>query len=118
MSDEQAFRANVKDIYFDYDKYDVRNDDESVLSQDAAFLKSHPDLKVVIGGYCDERGSDEYNLGLGQNRAASAQKVLVATGIPASRIRVISYGKEKPSCTDNTETCWQENRRAGFSLDR
>ena len=118
MSDEEAFRANVKDVFFDYDKYSVRNNDESVLSQDAAFLKSHPAMKVVIGGYCDERGSDEYNLGLGQNRAATAQKTLIASGIDASRIRVVSYGKEKPFCSDETESCWQQNRRAGFALDR
>ena len=118
MSEEEQFRANVKDIYFDYDKYSVRGGDEPVLSQDAAFLKSHPEMKVVIGGYCDERGSDEYNLGLGQSRAASAEKALVTAGIPAGRIRVISYGKEKPFCTDDTESCWQQNRRAGFALDR
>jgi peptidoglycan-associated lipoprotein len=118
MSEEEQFRANVKDIFFDYDKYNVRNGDESVLSQDAAFLKSHPEMKIVIGGYCDERGSDEYNLGLGQNRAASAQKSLVASGIDADRIRVISYGKEKPFCSDDTESCWQQNRRAAFALDR
>lgn len=118
LSEEEAFRANVKDIFFDYDKYNLRNNDEAVLSQDAAFLKSHPEVRVVIGGYCDERGSDEYNISLGQNRAGSAQKMLIASGIAANRIRVISYGKEKPFCTDETESCWQENRRAGFALDR
>lgn len=118
MSEEEEFRANVKDVFFDYDKYSVRGGDESVLSQDAAFLKNHPDLKVVIGGYCDERGSDEYNLGLGQNRAVSAQKVLIASGIAPGRVRVVSYGKEKPFCTDDRESCWQQNRRAGFALDR
>jgi len=118
MTEEQEFKANVKDIFFDYDKYGVRNIDETVLSQDAAFLKSHPDMKVMIGGYCDERGSNEYNLALGQNRADSAQKMLIADGISANRIRIISYGKEKLFCTDATESCWQENRRAGFSLDR
>jgi peptidoglycan-associated lipoprotein len=118
MTEEQEFQANVKDVFFDYDKYNVRTGDESVLSHDAEFLKSHPDMRVVIGGYCDERGSDEYNLGLGQNRASAAQKELVASGIPANRVRVISYGKEKPFCTDASDPCMQENRRAGFSLDR
>lgn len=118
VTEEQEFRANVKDIFFDYDKFNVRNSDDAILSQDAAFLKSHPGVKVVIGGYCDERGSNEYNLALGQNRADSAQKTLIADGISANRIRVISYGKERPFCTDATESCWQENRRAGFSLDR
>lgn len=118
MTEEQLFQANVKDIFFDYDKYNLRNTDQSVLSQDAAFLKSHPEMKVVIGGYCDERGSNEYNLALGENRADTAQKMLLASGIPPSRIRVVSYGKEKPFCSDETESCWQENRRAGFALDR
>lgn len=118
LSDEELFRTNIKDVYFDYDKYSVRTGDENVLSQDAAFLKSHPTMKIVIGGYCDERGSNEYNLALGENRATSAQKALVSSGINASRIRVVSYGKEKPFCNDETESCWQENRRAGFSLDR
>lgn len=118
MTEEEEFRANVKDVFFAYDKYDVRSTDASVLSQDAAFLKAHPEIKVVIGGYCDERGSDEYNLALGQNRAASALKALINSGIDAKRIRVVSYGKEKPFCTDNTEMCWQQNRRAGFAMDR
>jgi peptidoglycan-associated lipoprotein len=118
LSEEEIFRQHVKDIFFDYDKYSVRNGDESVLSQDAAFLKSHPAMKVVIGGYCDERGSDEYNVALGQSRASSTEKLLVNSGVDANRIRVISYGKEKPFCTDDNESCWQENRRAGFALDR
>jgi peptidoglycan-associated lipoprotein len=118
MTEEQQFKAGVKDVFFDYDKFTVRNNDEAVLTQDAAFLKSHPDMKVLIGGYCDERGSNEYNVALGQNRADSAQKLLIGNGIDASRIRVISYGKEKPFCSDASESCWQENRRAGFSLDR
>lgn len=118
MTEDQLFQANVKDIFFDYDKYNLRNTDEAVLSMDAAFLKSHPEMKVVIGGYCDERGSDEYNIALGQNRADSAQKMLIASGIAPSRIRVVSFGKEKPFCSDETESCWQQNRRAGFALDR
>ncbi len=118
MTEEQQFKAGVKDVFFDYDKFKVRNSDEAVLSQDAAFLRSHPGMKVIIGGYCDERGSNEYNLALGQSRADSAQKILIANGVDANRIRVISYGKEKPFCSEATDSCWQENRRAGFSLDR
>ncbi len=117
MSAEEAFRANMRDIFFDYDKYNVRNDAENTLSRDAAFLSSHPGLKIVIGGYCDERGSDEYNLALGQNRAAYTEKALIADGVEANRIRIVSYGKEKPFCTQDSESCWQQNRRAGFSLD-
>jgi peptidoglycan-associated lipoprotein len=88
------------------------------LSKDAAYLNSHSNIKIVIGGYCDERGSDEYNLALGQNRADAAKNALVTAGVSASRIRVVSYGKEKPFCSESTEDCWQQNRRAGFSMDR
>ena len=87
-------------------------------SRDASYLVSHPEIKIVIGGYCDERGSNEYNLALGQNRADAAKNALVTAGVAANRIRVISYGKEKPFCTESTEECWQHNRRAGFTLDR
>ena len=118
MSEDELFRNNVKDVFFAYDKYDVLSSDANILSQDAAFLKAHPEIKVVIGGYCDERGSDEYNLALGQNRAAAALKALINSGVDAKRIRVVSYGKEKPFCNDNTESCWQQNRRAGFAMDR
>jgi len=117
MTAEEEFKANVQDIFFDYDSYDIRSDAQSTLSHDASYLASHPNVKIVIGGYCDERGSDEYNLALGQNRADSAKKALVNAGVAADRIRVISYGKEKPFCTESTEQCWQLNRRAGFSMD-
>jgi len=118
MSAEEEFKANVSDIFFDYDAYDVRPDAQTTLSKDAAYLTSHPDIKIVIGGYCDERGSNEYNVALGQNRADAAKNALVTAGVAASRIRVISYGKEKPFCTESTEACWQQNRRAGFSIDQ
>jgi peptidoglycan-associated lipoprotein len=118
MSAEEEFKAHVQDIFFDYDKYDVRSDAQATLSRDASYLVSHPNAKILIGGYCDERGSNEYNLALGQNRADSAKKALINAGVAASRIRVISYGKEKPFCTESTEACWQQNRRAGFTLDR
>lgn len=118
ISEEDLFRQNVHPIFFDYDKYSIRNDAQGTLSQDASFLESHPDLKVVVGGYCDERGSDEYNMALGQNRAQSAKAALVNAGIPAARIRVISYGKEKQFCNAETDSCWQQNRRDGFDLDQ
>jgi peptidoglycan-associated lipoprotein len=118
MSAEEDFKAHVQDIFFDYDTYDIRTDAQATLSRDAAYLGSHPDVKIVIGGYCDERGSNEYNLALGQNRADAAKNALVTAGVAASRIRVVSYGKEKPFCTESTEECWQQNRRAGFTLDR
>jgi len=118
MSAEEAFKANVQDIFFDYDSYDVRSDAQTTLSHDASYLASNPNIKIVIGGYCDERGSDEYNLALGQNRANAAKNALVTAGVAADRIRVISYGKEKPFCSESTEACWQQNRRAGFSMDQ
>jgi peptidoglycan-associated lipoprotein len=118
MSAEEEFKANVQDIFYDYDTYSIRADAQATLSKDASYLVSHPDVKFVIGGYCDERGSNEYNLALGQNRADAAKNALVTAGVAASRIRVISYGKEKPFCTESTEDCWQQNRRAGFSIDK
>jgi peptidoglycan-associated lipoprotein len=118
MSSEEEFKANVQDIFYDYDSADIRPDGQSTLSKDASYLASHPDIKIVIGGYCDERGSNEYNIGLGQNRADAARSALVSAGVAANRIRTISYGKEKPFCTESTEECWQQNRRAGFSMDR
>jgi peptidoglycan-associated lipoprotein len=118
VSPEQEFKANVQDAFFDYDAYDIRSDAQTVLSRDASWLAAHPEIKVVIGGYCDERGSNEYNLALGQNRASAAKNALVTAGVAATRIRVISYGKEKPFCSESTEECWQQNRRAGFTLDR
>ncbi len=118
ISPEEEFKANMQDIFFDYDTADIRADAQAVLSKDAAYLNSRPQMKIVIGGYCDERGSNEYNLALGQNRAEAAKSALVNAGVGANRIRVISYGKEKPFCAESTEDCWQQNRRGGFSLDR
>jgi peptidoglycan-associated lipoprotein len=118
MSEEDEFKSQVQDAFFDYDTYDIRSDAQGVLAKDASFLVSHPDIKVVIGGFCDERGSNEYNLALGQNRADAAKNALVQAGVAANRIRVVSYGKEKPFCSESTEECWQLNRRAGFTIDR
>ena len=88
------------------------------LAQDASFLAAHPTLKVVVGGYCDDRGSAEYNLALGENRANAAKQALVNGGVGPDRIRTVSYGKEKQFCTEHNESCWQQNRRAQFSIDR
>ncbi len=118
LTDEELFSQNVKDIYFDYDKDTVRSQDEAVVDADAAFLKAHPGMKILIGGHCDERGSAEYNLALGETRAENMQRALVADGIPASRIRSVTFGKEKPFCTEETESCWQENRRDHLTLDK
>ena len=116
MNAEEEFRNNVHDVFFDYDKYGLRGDAQSTLQHDASYLASHPGVKVLIGGYCDERGSDEYNLALGEDRATSAQKALVNAGIAANRIHVVSYGKEKQFCSQDTESCFQQNRRAAFSM--
>jgi peptidoglycan-associated lipoprotein len=115
---DAVFHQNVKDIFFDYDSYDIRSDAQSTISQDANFLNQHPALKVVIGGYCDERGSTEYNLALGENRANAAKQALVTAGVSPDRLRTVSYGKEKQFCTEHDESCWQLNRRAQFSLDK
>ena len=118
MSDDAAFRQNVQDVFFDYDSYDISGTNQSVVSKDAAYLTAHPGIKVVIGGYCDERGSTEYNLALGENRASAVKKSLIADGVGADRIRTVSYGKEKQFCSEHDESCWQQNRRGQFSIDR
>jgi peptidoglycan-associated lipoprotein len=118
LSAEEEFKANVQDIFFDYDGYEVRDAEKAKLAHDASYLNAHPDTRVVIGGYCDERGSNEYNLALGQKRADAVKDALVTAGVAANRIRVISYGKEKPFCSESTEECWQSNRRGGFTVDR
>jgi peptidoglycan-associated lipoprotein len=115
---ETEFEQNVKPVFFDYDSYSVRPDAQQTITQDASFLQSHPDAKILIAGYCDDRGSAEYNLALGQNRANSAKTALTQAGVDASRIRTISYGKEKQFCTEENESCWQQNRRAQFTLDQ
>jgi len=115
---DAAFHAAVQDAFFDYDSYDLRADAKQAVAQAAAFLAQHPTIRVGIGGYCDERGSAEYNVALGENRANSAKTALVNAGVAASRIRVVSYGKERQFCTESTEACYQENRRAQFTIDR
>jgi len=113
---EELFERDVKDAYFDYDKADIRSDARDALSQTAQFLRSYPQLKVAIEGHCDERGSTEYNLALGDRRAASAKQFLVSLGIPADRMQTVSYGKERPFCTASDEACYKQNRRAHFVM--
>jgi peptidoglycan-associated lipoprotein len=113
-TDEELFSRSVKDVFFDYDKYDVRPDQQAALQGDAQFLAQHPTMRFTIEGHCDERGSTEYNLALGDNRANAVKSALVQAGVSADRIRTISYGKEKPFCTESNEQCWQENRRGHF----
>ena len=114
LTDEQMFAQNVKDIYFDYDKSDVRPDQQASIQADVAFLQQHPNITFTIEGHCDERGSTEYNLALGDSRASSVKNALVSGGIGADRIKTVSFGKEKPFCTESNEACWQQNRRGHF----
>ncbi|MGA3056045.1 MAG: peptidoglycan-associated lipoprotein Pal [Candidatus Korobacteraceae bacterium] len=113
-TDEQLFSENMKDVFYDYDSYDISAQYQQVLQADTRFLKQHPNMKFTIEGHCDERGSTEYNLALGDNRANAAKQVLAQLGISADHMRTISYGKEKPFCTESNESCWQQNRRAHF----
>ena len=116
---ESRVNSDLQDAYFDYDRNDIRGDARDALTHDAAALKSiladFPNASIVLEGHCDERGSAEYNLGLGDRRASSAKDFLIQLGVPGDRVRTISYGKERPVCTDATEECWQKNRRVHFS---
>lgn len=111
-SEQELFNQNMKTAYFDFDKSDIRPDAQQALQSDADFLKQHPDIKFTFEGNCDERGSEEYNLGLGQRRADAAKKFLTDNGISGDNITTISYGKDRPVCTDHNEECWQKNRSA------
>lgn len=115
----ERIARDIQDAYFDFDKSDIREDARSVLTQNADKLKTifseYPNGTVTIEGHADERGSAEYNLGLGDRRAIAAKDFLVQLGVPADRLRTLSYGKERPQCTDATEDCWQKNRRAHFT---
>lgn len=111
VSDENLFSQSVKDVYFDYDKADIRGDQQSSVQADAQFLNLHANVNFTVEGHCDERGSTEYNLALGDQRASTVKSALTAAGVSASRIKTISYGKEKPFCAESNEACWQQNRR-------
>jgi peptidoglycan-associated lipoprotein len=111
VTDQDLFSQSVKDVYFDYDKADIRGDQQASVQADAQFLSQHSNISFTIEGHCDERGSTEYNLALGDQRASAVKNALTAAGVNASRIKTISYGKEKPFCTESNEACWQQNRR-------
>jgi peptidoglycan-associated lipoprotein len=111
---EFAAVADLKDIHFDFDKYDIRPGDAKTLDGNAGWLKSNPSHLVLIEGHCDERGTNEYNLALGERRAKSTMNYLVSQGVQASRITIISYGEERPVCNEHNEECWAKNRRAHF----
>ena len=110
----ELFEQNVKDAYFDFNKSDIRSDARANLAKTAEFLRSYPQVRVTIEGHCDERGSTEYNIGLGERRAQAAKNYLISLGISADRMDTVSWGKERPFCTEHDESCWQQNRRAHF----
>jgi peptidoglycan-associated lipoprotein len=118
LSDEEIFRRSVKDAFFGYDTAAVASDQKEVIAANAAFFQQHPNLKIQIEGHCDERGSEEYNLALGVSRAEAAKKILAQHGISPERVNTLSYGKEKPFCTQDNEQCWSQNRRDHFVLQR
>jgi len=113
---EFAPEPQLPDIYFDFDKSAIRPDDAKVLQASAEWLNGHADRTVLIEGHCDERGTEAYNLALGDRRAHATRDFLVAHGVIARRINVISYGKEQPQCSEHNEECWSLNRRAHFVL--
>jgi peptidoglycan-associated lipoprotein len=112
ISDSEFFSHNIKDAFFDYDQYNIRDDARAALQADARVLRERPGIRVTIEGHCDERGSEKYNLALGDRRANAAKDFLVSQGIDGSRIDTISYGKERNVCEQHNEECWQLNRRA------
>ena len=116
VTTEQLFTQNVKDILFDYDKADLKPDQLPVLQTNATWLKSNPNVRFTIEGHCDDRGSEEYNIGLGDRRANAVKEYLVSQGLAAARMNIVSYGEERPICRDQSEECFARNRRAAFTL--
>jgi len=116
-SDDELFARNVRDVYFDYDKWQIRPDQVATIQTNAAFLSQHPNINLTVEGHCDERGSVEYNLALGVKRATVLREALVDAGVNPANVATTSYGKEKPACTEHNESCWQENRRGHFTHD-
>jgi len=110
----ELFEQNVRDAFFDFNKSDIRADARENLAKTAEFLRSYKQIRVTIEGHCDERGSTEYNIGLGERRAQAAKNYLISLGITADRMDTVSWGKERPFCGEHTEDCWQQNRRAHF----
>ena len=104
----------IGDVYFDLDKYDLKDDARERLARNAAFMRENPQMKFMVEGHCDERGTNEYNLALGERRANGATSYLASLGIDGSRLRTISYGEERPACLEHNEGCWWKNRRATF----
>ncbi len=114
LNDYLVKQGLLGDVFFDYDKADLRDDARERLSKNADWLRSHPEFEVTLEGHCDERGTNEYNLALGARRSGSARDYIISLGVASGRIRSISYGEERPQCTSSTESCWGMNRRAHF----
>jgi peptidoglycan-associated lipoprotein len=118
----QSLIDRIQDVYFDYNKHNLTPEAEGTLQADAKtlreILKDYPTYKLTVEGFCDERGSDEYNIALGDQRAKNAEEFLERLGLPASQLRTVSFGKEKPVCTEHTESCWQRNRRAHITQEQ
>ncbi len=112
---DQLFLEEVGDAYFDYDSAEIRADAKDVLRRDAEFFKRYPTMRITIEGHCDERGSTEYNLALGDRRANAVKQYLISLGIPGDRLNTVSYGKEKPFCMEASEACYAKNRRGHFA---
>jgi peptidoglycan-associated lipoprotein len=106
--------AALRDVYFDFDRYEIRTGDKGTLDENAKWLKTNQSALLLIEGHADERGTNEYNLALGERRAKATRDYLVSVGIEAGRITVISYGEERPTCTDKADACYTKNRRAHF----
>ena len=117
-TEEQMFLRSVQDVFFDYDSFALRPEATQSLATAAQFLQQHPNLSFTVEGHCDERGSTEYNLALGQSRASAVRDQLARNGVTGNRMKTISYGKEKPFCTQSNEECWQQNRRGHFVLQK
>jgi len=111
-----ADTANLKDIHFDFDKSNIRPDAARILEANAAWLRSNSNMLVLVEGHCDERGTNEYNLVLGERRARATMNYLVGQGIAQDRLSMVSYGEERPLCTEHNEACWAKNRRAHFRV--
>ncbi len=118
----QELLNRIQDAYFDYNRHDIRPDAQKTLAADAKtlaeILKQYPTYKLTVEGNCDERGSDEFNIALGDARAKEAKEYLASLGIPADQLKTVSYGKEKPVCTEHDEACWQRNRRAHITQEQ
>ena len=109
-------KGYLKDAFFDFDKADLREDARTALAADAQWLKQYGSIRVLVEGHCDERGTEEYNLSLGQKRASAVKDYLVSLGVEGSRVNTVSYGKARPFCSDHDENCWQQNRRGHFVI--